>query len=180
MIRRTFLALLTTLASTFADSPEKKEMKPDVLYIEDPDEEMMEEFAISAGTWNLRQDTDGTWEFTIKVETSKALKRSKERQESFNGAPHFEITAILSAKDATITKGKIISQKESYDRKRDINLSWFYYSGGGGLEKLRLEVLEEKEGIIDVKLTGYYDGLQSKVALKAKLKKDPKLKRGVQ
>lgn len=177
MIRRTFLALLTTLASSFAVPPEKKEMKPDVFYIEDPDEEMLEEFTISSGTWNLRQDKDGTWEFTVKIETSKALKRSKSREEVFHDSPGFEVTAILPASEASITKGKIIIQKESCDRKRETYLSWFYYSGGGSLDKLHVEILDEKDGTLDVKLTGYYESFRSKVALRTKLKKDPKLKR---
>lgn len=180
MLKRTFLALLGTGIAVFAGPLGKTEMKADVFYIEDPDEAMLEEFVISGATWNLRQDEDGTWEFTVKVETSKALKRSESRAEVFHDSPGFEATAILPAKEASISKGKIIIQRESYDRERQMNLSWAYYSGGGSLDKLHIEILEEQKGILDVQLTGYFESLRSKVALRTKLKKDPKLKRLVQ
>ena len=75
------------------------------------EEKILEEFSINAATWNLLQATDGTWEFTLKVTTDKALKRSKERESLFNNLPYFEATAILTAEEAFVAQGKIITQK---------------------------------------------------------------------
>lgn len=155
-------------------------MKPDILYIE-REGEGVEEFRISTAKYNIYTHDDGTWEFVVEIETDKGLKRLPELEELYGkeSKPGFESTAILGEKEVKLKPGSVISQREPYDKKRDHNLSWFYYAGGGGLEELRVEVLDVQPDHIEVKLTGVYDATDSKIALHAKLKRDPKLKRGV-
>ena len=179
MIRRLVFLLFSPILS-WANPALVKEMKPGVFYIEDG-EGGIEEFGIGDSKWNLYKHQDGTWEFVVQVKTDKDIKRSESKEEVFgNSKPSFNATAILKPSETTLKKGQILTQKESYDKNRDLNLSWFTYGGGGSLEHMKIELLEAKEDILELKVTGYFEGDKEKIALRARFKKDPELKRGVQ
>jgi hypothetical protein len=178
MIKRLVYLILSPLLA-WGSPALIKEMQSGVFYIEDG-EGGIEEFGISESKWNLYQHQDGTWEFVLNVATDKDIKRSDSRAGVYgNSKPKFTATAILKPAETKLKGGQVINQKESYDKIRELNLSWFTYGGGGSLEKLKVEVLDAKDDVLELKLTGQFEGDGEIIALQAKFKKDSTLKRSV-
>lgn len=160
--------------------------KPDILFFEHK-EFGGEQFQVGACNYNLYQSDDGAWEFVIEVSTTHELKRSSELEKVIHPKPHFEATAVLVSDDLELTKGRIITQVEGYDRTRQENLSNIYYFAHESVEDLRVEILEVAKDWIVAKVTGSAlingsNGTKpdAKLGVKTKFLLDSKLRRGVQ
>ncbi|MDB6135484.1 MAG: hypothetical protein JWM59_3727 [Verrucomicrobiales bacterium] len=130
MKRRIFLALLAA-PRLFGKPPTWANMKAEVFHMED-NYGSWEEFKIGGASYNLHTQGHGTREFTVKISCSGSLKRTPELVEVYGESmPGFEATAVLSSERLALKAGEKIIQRESYDRKRSENLSWFTYGGSG-------------------------------------------------
>lgn len=145
-----------------------------------------EKFKVASAACNLYQDADGTWEFVVSVHCKEALLRSKELEEVVHAKPNFEATTVLSPDQLELTKGRVIAQEAGYDYKRQLNITNIYYFSHESIENLRIELLETTDEWIDAKVSG--DAIingsngtrpDSKISVRAKFKRDNKLKRGV-
>ena len=112
----------------------------------------VEEFEMIEPEYNLHKTDDGSWEFIVCFEKAKVIKRVKELEEVIDAEIHFEVTAVISADDLELKVGKVITQKEGYDYKRDINLSNIYYFEHEPVENLRIELVEVSQNYIIINL----------------------------
>jgi hypothetical protein len=141
------LLLIMTLGMS-SQSTIQNEMKNNIFEIQHA-EFGEETFEIKDPTYNLYKTEDGIWEFIIKFETSKAIKRAEALEEVLDAKPNFEATAILSPKNLKLEAGSVICQKEGYDHEREEHLSNIYYFTHESVENLEVKIIEfHKDWII--------------------------------
>jgi hypothetical protein len=171
---------------TLTARPPQASMKPDVLYIEHI-HDGLEMFKVVTGRCNLRKAEGEVWEFTVVVQSGEAIQRSEELARVQNTKPHFEATAILQPHDLALKPGRVITQMDSFDRIRQVNLSNYYYWGHDSIVGLKVELIEVSDDWIDALITGTVvvhgfsiDNPEARLSVRTKLRRDNELRRGVQ
>ena len=146
----------------------------------------IEDFSISQARYNLYKHKDGVWEFVVAVQTGEALKRSKKLEKVLSAKPWFELTVLLKPDDLDLNPGKTLLQKEGYDRKRNQNLSNFYYFTHESVEEAKIRILEVGSDWIEAEVTGstIVNGSRGvtpdvRISVKARFVRDQSLRRGV-
>jgi hypothetical protein len=144
----------------------------------------LEKFRIQDARCNLYQGDDGIWEFVFKVQSSDALLRSKELDQTSDGKPHLEATFVLPDDKIELSEGRSIYQPDGYDRIRDENITNLYYFSHNSIEELRVELITVTTDTVDARLSG--EGVingsngtrpDSKFSLQATFTRDPTLER---
>ena len=150
----------------------------DVLYIEH-DSDGLEMFRVSKAFWNLKQ-TDGAWEFTVRVDSKEPLQRSEDLAEVITPEPNFEATAVLKPDELELKPGRVIVQQKGYDDARGINLSNYYYFHHSSVENVRIELLEVTKESILARVTGTSPEGDAKLAALTTFKRESRGGRSIQ
>lgn len=114
----------------------------------------LEKFQIEDARYNIHQESDGTWELVIKVETGKAIVRSPELEAVTDTNPSLEVAVVLPAKDLVLRPGRTFLQPAGYDQQHEKNLTSFYYFNHAQVEDLRVEIHSAAESWVDLEFSG--------------------------
>jgi hypothetical protein len=147
----------------------------------------LEQFKVKDARCNLYQHKDGVWEFVVKVVGGEATRRAKKLEEARADAmPKFEATALLPADELELVAGRVVTQREAFDHKRNVHLSNLYYFTHNSVDDLRVELIEVTDEWIDARVTGKAlvngdDGMEpdATISVRVKFKRDKELRREI-